>query len=171
VGEQEEKAMKAKRGKCPACGYRFRLRADGRLMTHTLYLGSVPFRCPVYTLRGAPRVTDPVCEPAQVEERHRERMRRTLERFWSPLSDKDQNTLALAFSEQERETWDAAAKYHDGQTAACQKMVFRYQHEGSRHAAAAHEVSAAMFRDPDVRADLLAALRATPGGEREEGGG
>jgi hypothetical protein len=36
VGEQEEKAMKAKRGKCPACGYRFRLRADGRLMTHTL---------------------------------------------------------------------------------------------------------------------------------------
>jgi uncharacterized protein YpiB (UPF0302 family) len=99
-----------------------------------------------------------VCEPAQVEERHRALAMANL--------GGDVDSLALAFAEQERETWDAAAKYHDGQTAACQKMVFKYQHEGSRHAAAAHEVSAAMFRDPDVRADLLAALRATPGGER-----
>jgi hypothetical protein len=90
-------------------------------------------------------VPDPVCEPAQVEERHRIRAMEFIGDECAP--DEDIERLALAFAEQEREVTEANAM-----------LIDRY---------------AATYKDPLLEsvtrgaANFIRLQRATPGGERE----
>jgi hypothetical protein len=98
-------------------------------------------------------VPDPVCEPAQVEERHREKAREFCEQLAGDPCPRCER-LALAFAEQEREVLEREAAAVE-KLAAKTKAVFG-RRDGVLEA----------YRDV-VSMLRAAALRATPGGERE----
>jgi hypothetical protein len=100
-------------------------------------------------------VPDPVCEPAQVEERHTERADRLQVGrcvHTEAVTKADcRDCLALAFAEQEREVRRAV------EAEACR------QRPGP--------CSCGEHKEREANWHAFMALRATPGGEREEGGG
>jgi hypothetical protein len=94
-------------------------------------------------------VPDPVCEPAQVEERHRELVRR----------------IVLPNCEH------TAGEFAVGHCVECAALVVAgFEREVRDLAARTVEAFRNGPHTPTIY-NIAAALRATPGGEREEGGG